>query len=102
VYSGGLALEEALNAKTADGARVGDDFKRIGYAEQNDAANRFRTPFIELHIEQGPILDMENGLLGAVENLQGISWQEVTIRGVSKPCRDHPDAAAARRGLLRR
>jgi N-carbamoyl-L-amino-acid hydrolase len=26
---------------------------------------------------------MECGLLGAVENLQGISWQEVTIRGVS-------------------
>jgi N-carbamoyl-L-amino-acid hydrolase len=26
---------------------------------------------------------MECGVLGAVENLQGISWQEVTIRGVS-------------------
>jgi N-carbamoyl-L-amino-acid hydrolase len=26
---------------------------------------------------------MECGALGAVENLQGISWQEVTIRGVS-------------------
>ncbi len=57
VYSGGLTLEEALNAKATDGARVGDELKRIGYAG--------------------------TGLLGAVENLQGISWQEVTIRGVS-------------------
>src|SRR5882724_8616220 len=83
VYSGGLNLEEALNAKTADGARVGDELKRIGYAGTERCGEPVPYAFIELHIEQGPILDMENGLLGAVENLQGISWQEVTIRGVS-------------------
>ena len=83
VYSGGLALEEALNAKTTDGARVGDELKRIGYSGTERCGEPVPHAFIELHIEQGPILDMENGLLGAVENLQGISWQEVTIRGVS-------------------
>jgi N-carbamoyl-L-amino-acid hydrolase len=83
VYSGALTLEEALNAKTADGARVGDELKRIGYAGTERCGEPVPHAFIELHIEQGPILDMENGLLGAVENLQGISWQEVTIRGVS-------------------
>jgi N-carbamoyl-L-amino-acid hydrolase len=83
VYSGGLALEEALNAKTTDGARVGDELKRIGYSGTERCGEPVPHAFIELHIEQGPILDMENSLLGAVENLQGISWQEVTIRGVS-------------------
>jgi len=83
VYSGGLTLEEALNAKATDGARVGDELKRIGYAGPERSGEPVPHAFIELHIEQGPILDMEYGSLGAVENLQGISWQEVTIRGVS-------------------
>jgi len=83
VYSGGLALEEALNSKATDGARVGDELKRIGYAGTERCGEPIPHAFIELHIEQGPILDLQHGLLGAVENLQGISWQEVTIRGVS-------------------
>jgi beta-ureidopropionase / N-carbamoyl-L-amino-acid hydrolase len=83
VYSGGLSLESALNAKATDGARVGDELERIGYAGTERCGDPVPHAFIELHIEQGPILDMEGGLLGAVENLQGISWQEVTIGGVS-------------------
>lgn len=37
--------------------------------------------YLEPHIEQGPILEAENIRIGAVENLQGISWQRLTIRG---------------------
>ena len=83
VYAGGLALEEALDAKAADGVSVGEELRRIGFAGTEPCGEPVPHAFIELHIEQGPILDMENGILGAVENLQGISWQEVTIRGVS-------------------
>ena len=39
--------------------------------------------FVELHIEQGPVLDAEGVTIGAVEDLQGISWQELTITGQS-------------------
>jgi beta-ureidopropionase / N-carbamoyl-L-amino-acid hydrolase len=83
VYSGGLTLDGALNAKAKDGVTVGDELNRIGYAGTERCGEPVPHAFIELHIEQGPILDRESGLLGAVENLQGISWQEVTIRGVS-------------------
>jgi N-carbamoyl-L-amino-acid hydrolase len=83
VYSGGLTLTGALNAKAKDGVTVGDELNRIGYAGTERCGEPVPHAFIELHIEQGPILDRESGLLGAVENLQGISWQEVTIRGVS-------------------
>ena len=37
--------------------------------------------FIELHIEQGPVLETEGIGIGAVENLQGISWREITFTG---------------------
>jgi N-carbamoyl-L-amino-acid hydrolase len=36
-----------------------------------------------LHIEQGPVLDIEGVTIGAVRDLQGISWQELSIRGQS-------------------
>ena len=39
--------------------------------------------FLELHIEQGPILESEEIDIGAVENVQGISWTELTIQGQS-------------------
>jgi N-carbamoyl-L-amino-acid hydrolase len=83
VYVGGMDLEEALNIKAIDGARLGDELKRIGY--QGNAPMGIHQPhaFVELHIEQGPLLDLEGIKIGAVENLQGISWQELTITGQS-------------------
>ena len=107
VYSGGLTLDEALNAKAIEGVRVRDELQRIGYAGTERCGEPVPHAFIELHIEQGPILDMEGGLLGAVENLQGISWQEVIIGGVSNhagttPMRLRHDAGycAARIGVF--
>jgi N-carbamoyl-L-amino-acid hydrolase len=83
VYVGGMTLEEALHVKANDGAMLGDELKRIGY--QGSAPLGIHKPhaFIELHIEQGPILNIEGIKIGAVENLQGISWQELTIVGQS-------------------
>ena len=37
--------------------------------------------FLELHIEQGPVLE-DNGIaIGIVENIVGISWLQVTVHG---------------------
>jgi len=38
---------------------------------------------VELHIEQGPVLEQTSITIGAVTGVQGISWQEVTIEGQS-------------------
>jgi N-carbamoyl-L-amino-acid hydrolase len=35
----------------------------------------------ELHIEQGPILEAENKMIGVVTGVQGMRWYEVTVRG---------------------
>lgn len=83
VHVGGLSLEEAYAARASDGPLLGDELARIGY--RGPEAPGFVTPhaFVELHIEQGPILDAEGITIGAVENLQGISWQEITVVGQS-------------------
>src|SRR5690606_20332944 len=64
-------------------ARVGDELERIGYAGTIPCGQMRARAYVELHIEQGPVLDREHITIGAVESVQGISWTEVTIEGVS-------------------
>jgi N-carbamoyl-L-amino-acid hydrolase len=83
VYVGGLAIEEALNIVGIDGSRVGDELERIGYNGATPCPGLAPHAFVELHIEQGPVLEKTNVDIGAVTGVQGISWQEVTITGQS-------------------
>jgi len=83
VYVGGLALEKAYAVRGIDGATVGEELRRIGYA--GDARPGFLKPhaYLELHIEQGPVLENEGRAVGAVEGITGLSWMEVSITGRS-------------------
>lgn len=83
VHAGGLSLDDALATIGTDGTRLGDELAHIDY--QGDEAPGFLKPhaYLELHVEQGPVLDREGVAIGAVENLQGISWRRVTFSGVA-------------------
>ncbi|WP_085726675.1 Zn-dependent hydrolase [Pseudomonas sp. R37(2017)] len=81
VHAGGMPLEEALDSIGTDGTRLGDELERIGYAGPLEPGAIAPHEYIELHIEQGPILEAEGKSIGVVENLQGISWQQVEIKG---------------------
>ena len=85
VYVGGMALEEALDVRaTDDGARLGDELARIGYAGPVPCpAASAPHAYFELHIEQGPVLEDEGITIGVVTGVQGISWTELAISGQS-------------------
>jgi N-carbamoyl-L-amino-acid hydrolase len=83
VYAGGLGLNEAYAATDKDGMAVGDELRRIGYLGPAPPGALRPHAFVELHIEQGPILDEEKVRIGVVEGVQGISWTEYTVTGVS-------------------
>ncbi len=85
VYVGGLGLEDALDVRAADdGARLGDELDRIGYSGARPVpAVDFPHCHVELHIEQGPVLEDAGITVGVVEGVQGISWTELTITGQS-------------------
>ncbi len=83
VYAGGLDLQTALDTVGTDGTRLGDELARIGYAGDMVPGAIVPHEYIELHIEQGPVLEAEGLQIGVVENLQGIAWQRVTVRGVA-------------------
>ena len=81
VYAGGYELEKALDTVDSQGIVLRNELHRIGYAGDMPCGEIIPSAFVELHIEQGPILEQEGITLAAVENLQGISWTEVTFTG---------------------
>lgn len=83
VYAGGIGLNEAYAAADKDGVAVGDELRRIGYLGPARPGALKPHAFLELHIEQGPILDEEKVRIGVVESVQGISWTEYTVTGIS-------------------
>ncbi|MFZ4810513.1 MAG: Zn-dependent hydrolase [Ilumatobacteraceae bacterium] len=84
VHVGGLSIEEALDIRAADDdARLGDELTRIGYLGSSPVPAAAPHAFVELHIEQGPVLEDEGITIGAVTGVQGISWTELTITGRS-------------------
>ncbi|MGA1460096.1 MAG: M20 family metallo-hydrolase [Ilumatobacteraceae bacterium] len=83
VYVGGMPVEQALNVVAIDGARLGEELLRIGYSGPAPCPGVVPHAFVELHIEQGPMLEANGVRIGAVTSVQGISWQEVTVIGQS-------------------
>lgn len=83
VYVGGLALDDALATTGIDGRSVGDCLGEIGHAGPDAVGSPRVRSYVELHIEQGPVLEDRGITIGAVTGVQGISWTEYTIKGVS-------------------
>ena len=83
VHQGAFELKSMLDVLDNDGARVGDELEKIGYAGETSTGDFRADSFVELHVEQGPILELENYEIGAVEGVQGISWNEYRISGTA-------------------
>jgi N-carbamoyl-L-amino-acid hydrolase len=83
VFAGGMPVEDALSSIGVDGAVLGEELERIGYAGIEPCPARPPHAYVELHIEQGPVLEVEGITIGAVTGVQGISWTEIVITGQS-------------------
>jgi N-carbamoyl-L-amino-acid hydrolase len=76
----------ALDLMTHSGKTIRDGIRAIG-GDPERIAEAQRKPgdvraYIELHIEQGAILDESDIDIGVVEGIVGIRWWDVTIEGV--------------------
>lgn len=81
VYAGGMSVQEAHDAKSTDGETLLEELIRTDYFGNMQCGSIIPHAFIELHIEQGPVLENENIFIGVVESVQGISWTGVTFKG---------------------
>lgn len=99
VHAGGLDLDAALAAIGTDGTVLGEELARIGYAGELEPGSIRPACYLELHIEQGPVLEAEGLAIGAVDSLQGISWQRIGITGAANHAGTTPIAARRDAGL---
>lgn len=100
VHQGGLSLDDALATEGIDGTTVGAELDRIGYGGDAPVGGVPVRCFLELHIEQGPVLEQEGLRIGAVTGVQGISWTEYTIEGASNHAGTTPMSARHDAGLV--
>ena len=87
-----LEPDEAQRVRDADGVTLADAMRGVGLdpTKTSQAVRRDIDNFVELHIEQGPVLDESGGRLGVVRTIAGTAHLEVTVRGEA----DHAGAAA--------
>jgi N-carbamoyl-L-amino-acid hydrolase len=83
-YAGDFTVDDILSRKDADGVTVAAALDGIGYAGGEPVGKRRLGAFVELHIEQGPILEREKKTIGVVERGQGILWYDGRISGVER------------------
>lgn len=107
VWAGGMSVEAAHAERDAEGVVLGTELKRIGYHGPERPGFLKAHSYLELHIEQGPVLEGEGGGLGAVTGIQAITWLELTLKGrpshagtTPMAYRRDPGLAAARINLF--
>ena len=81
----GELTERELDLVSRSGKTIRDGIKFIGGDPANLASVRRKKDdiagYLELHIEQGAVLDREKIKIGVVEGIVGINWWDVTIEG---------------------
>jgi N-carbamoyl-L-amino-acid hydrolase len=80
-YAGDFTTEDILARKDADGVTVAQALEAIGYRGPEAVGARKLGAFVELHIEQGPLLEAEGKTIGVVHNGQGIIWYDGRLTG---------------------
>ena len=81
VFAGVISQEDAYAKTDAEGKTFGDELERIGWRGEEEVGARKMKAFLELHIEQGPILEAEGKDIGVVTHGQGLRWIECTVTG---------------------
>jgi N-carbamoyl-L-amino-acid hydrolase len=81
VFAGVLDKETTLSCRDREGRVFGDELDRIGFRGDDICGDHPLDSYFELHIEQGPILEAENKVIGVVGGVQGIRWYDLTLEG---------------------
>ena len=82
VFAKAFTLEHAYAATDADGKTVGDELSRIGYVGEQEPGNHPIGAYFETHIEQGPVLEDHDVVIGVVPGVLGIRWYDCTVTGM--------------------
>ena len=82
-WSGNIPLDDILDQKDLHGISFQDELERIGYSGKTPASAFPVRAALEVHIEQGPILEKEDLQIGVVTGVQGMRWLDIKTIGTS-------------------
>jgi N-carbamoyl-L-amino-acid hydrolase len=99
VFAGVHSLDWAYSREDSEGKTFGEELKRINWKGDEEVGARKMKAFFELHIEQGPILELEEKEIGIVTHGQGLSWLEITLTGKESHTGSTPMAMRVNAGL---
>ncbi|MCS7082742.1 MAG: Zn-dependent hydrolase [Bacteroidetes bacterium] len=100
----GALTPEILAQRSQSGVLVSEGIRAIGGDPDRLPEARRRpgdyTAYLELHIEQGGLLEREGASIGIVEGIVGIRWWDVLVEGFANhagttPMRERRDALVA-------
>jgi len=81
VFAGVFERDFAYAVEDRDGKKFIEELERIGYLGKHKCGDHKLGAYFELHIEQGPVLEAENKMIGVVTGMQGQKWYEVAVTG---------------------
>ena len=98
VFAKAFTLEHAYAACDVDGKSVGDELARIGYVGEQEPGDHPIGAYFEAHIEQGPVLEDADKVIGVVPAVLGLSWYDCVVTGMEAHA--GPTPMALRRDAL--
>jgi len=99
VFAGIHTEDYAKSRKDLDGMVFGEELARIGWVGNEVVGARKMHAMLELHIEQGPILEAAGASIGVVTHGQGLWWLEITLTGKDAHTGSTPMAMRVNAGL---
>jgi beta-ureidopropionase / N-carbamoyl-L-amino-acid hydrolase len=81
VFAGAYSRAAADAIADLEGVRFGAALDAIGWRGETKAGAMKLSAYLELHIEQGPILEAEQKTIGVVTGVQGVRWYELNLSG---------------------
>jgi beta-ureidopropionase / N-carbamoyl-L-amino-acid hydrolase len=81
VFTGDICLDFALSRRDPSGVSVADALRSIGYAGEAPVGSRSFTAYLEVHIEQGPLLKEGGERIGVVTGSFKARYFVATIKG---------------------
>ena len=81
VWAGALERDWVYDRRDITGKRFEDELIRIGYKGQAPSRKFPVHAYYELHIEQGPMLERQQKLIGAPKGILCIHWYDVYLSG---------------------
>ncbi len=98
-FAGVYTLEHVRQQRDVDGISFGDALDAIGYTGDTLVGERALDAYFEAHIEQGPILEREDKIIGVVTGALGLRWYDCVWTG--QDAHAGPTPMEARRDALR-